>query len=76
MDNFVKGIIELESQEILTIIKEGTKVMLRSTNFGTIGEISIIVEGGEVWISIWVKITRGFETMVENEGAINIWLKQ
>jgi hypothetical protein len=42
MDNFVTGTIELESQEILMFIKEGTKVMLRSTNFGTIGEISVI----------------------------------
>lgn len=57
-------------------IEEGTKVMLRSTNFGTIGEISVIASRGEVWIKICVKITRGFETMVENEGAINIWLKQ
>ncbi len=56
-------------------IKEGTKV-LWSTNFGTIGEILVIAWGGEVWIRIWVQTTRGFETMVENEGAINIWLKQ
>ncbi len=72
----MKRTIELESQEILMFIKEGTKVMLGSTNFGTIGEILVIAWGGEVWIRIWVQTTRGFETMVENEGAINIWLKQ
>jgi hypothetical protein len=42
MDNSMKGTIELESQEILMFIKEGTKVMLNSTNFNTIGEISVI----------------------------------
>jgi len=53
-------------------IKEGTKVMLGSTNFGTIGEILVIAWGGEVCIRIWLKTTRGFETMVENEGALTL----
>jgi hypothetical protein len=66
----VKRNIELESQEILMFIKEGRKVMLGSMNFGTIGQILVIAWGGEVCFRIWVKTTRGFETMVKNEGAL------